>query len=50
MQIIDNAVFENVKVFDLELRSFPGGPPSGVTLDPGIATVYIQDNDCNNYT
>ena len=47
VEIFNDELFENVEVFDLELRFdpfLPGGPPSGVTLDPGVATVYIQDN------
>ena len=45
---MNDELFENVEVFDLELRFDPFlPPPSGVMLDPGVATVYIQDNDSN---
>ena len=50
VEIFNDELFENVEVFELELRFdpfLPGGPPSAVTLDPGVATVYIQDNDSN---
>ena len=47
VEIVDDQLLENVEVFDLELRFDPflPEPPSGVRLDPGVATVYIQDND-----
>ena len=50
VEIFNDELFENVEVFDLELRFdpfLPGGPPTGVDLDPNVATVYIQDNDSN---
>ena len=47
VEIFNDELFENVEVFDLELRFDPflPGPPTGVDLDPNVATVYIQDND-----
>ena len=49
VQIFDDNIVENIEDFDLELRFDPflDPPPSGVILDPAVATVYIQDNDSN---
>ena len=50
VEIFDDELFENVEIFDLELRFDPflPGPPSGVMLDPDVATVYVLDNEGNN--
>ena len=48
MEIIDDDLLENILLedFNLELRFDPFRPtPSAVMLDPGVATVYVQDND-----
>lgn len=47
VEIFNDELFENVEVFHLELRFDPFGPPTGVDLDPNVATVYIQDDDSN---
>ena len=50
VQISDDDLLENTEDFNIELRFDPflPAPPSGVMLDPGIATVHIQDNDGND--
>ena len=49
VQIFDDNILENIEDFDLELKFDPFTPiPSGVMLEPGVATIYIQNNDGNN--
>ena len=47
VQISDDNLLEDIEDFNLELRFDPflQAPPSGVILDPDVATVYIQDDD-----
>ena len=48
VEIFDDNQFENTENFTLELRFDPFiTQPSGVLLDPNMATVYIQDRDSN---
>ena len=50
VEIVDDDLVEYVEDFNLELRFDPflPAPPSGVMLDPDVATVYIIDSDGNN--
>ena len=47
VEISDDDLLENIEDFILELRFDPflQTPLSGVILEPGVATVYIQDDD-----
>ena len=48
MEIFDDGILEMGEDFNLELRFDPfGTPPSGVILQPSVATVFIQDDDSN---
>ena len=46
VQISDDNILEDIEDFDIELRFDPFllAPPSGVMLDPGVATVFILDD------
>ena len=45
VQIFDDNILEDIEDFDLELRFDPFAPiPSGVILDPAVATVFILDD------
>ena len=51
VEISDDDLLENIEDFNLELRFDPflPAPPSGVMLDPGVATVFIQDDICESF-